>query len=222
MSHNLWLFVLHVFSSMVPKPHHFWLWYRLISHFFQPLELHWTWSFTSLLIASWRWWTKLNEIIRLGTVPLIYCKLQQALVQTPLIAESSLQHYSECHYWHYTLIFQQGLSSKPHHSSGAWPCICTCSWLCQYTSMSYTNNSANCCTNCSTLWGPFRTLRFIRVQTLASAHALCLPTNSIQIFQVVKLWLQVKSKTSLGRGERVGLWVSIWVDSQEKRRGSQV
>ena len=38
-------------------------------------------------------------------------------------------------------------------------------------------------------WGPIRTLSgFVCVWTLASAHALCLPTNSVQIFQVgVKL-----------------------------------
>ena len=59
---------------------------------------------------------------------------------------------------------------------------------------------------------------FVGVQTLASAHVLHLPTNSVQIFQVGQTfgpW--VKSKTSLHRGEckydeargsafRVGFW----------------
>jgi len=45
-------------------------------------------------------------------------------------------------------------------------------------------------------------LGFIRVWTLASAHALHLPTNSVQIFQGGSNFrLQVKSETSLHRRE---------------------
>ena len=55
---------------------------------------------------------------------------------------------------------------------------------------------------------------FIRVWTLASAHALHLPTNSVRICQVESNFrFVIKSETSLCRGEhrrvmKLGVWPS--------------
>ena len=83
-----------------------------------------------------------------------------------------------------------------------------------------------------TLVGYSQGLGFIGVWTLASACALCLPTNSVKIFQVgLNFRLQVKSKTRVHSGEhRRVMKLEVWpselafrVDSQDgKARFSSV
>jgi len=135
------LLILHVFSSMVSKPCHFWLQYRIIYHFLQSLryaldmKLHFTSGYHAKGDGQTEWTNQtLEQYLQ------VYCNYQQTTGPDPSISWVRLQQYSKCHYQHYTLLCQQGLSfiqSATLHPHMLMTLVTD--------SMSYTNTEATYC-----------------------------------------------------------------------------
>jgi len=127
------LFILHVFSkhsfpSHVNSNHST----EFVSHFFWSLRtaLEMKLHFIPDIIPEGDGLTKWTNQT-LEQYLQVYCNYQQDNWSELLpLAEFTYKQYSECHYQHYTLLSQQGLSFEHHHSSRVWPCIHARLWLC--------------------------------------------------------------------------------------------
>jgi len=103
------LFHLHVFSSTMSPVTSLLIMVWNCIPLIQSSELHWHEVTLHFWISSQRWWENWTTNQTLEQYLWVYAiPARHWSKLLPLL--SHLQHYSECHYQHYTLLFQQGLS----------------------------------------------------------------------------------------------------------------